>query len=559
MPSERANHEWRKSGAATGSRAYHASASRRGGGDRRSVSHGARLVVDRASRRLAAGAGRRLVVLAFLGGGAVVSGACAGRDRHRSAYPVGVDERPEQPARELVRAPEILFDPADPQREQEVLGVDPLLVLRTGEPTLLDQPQGDLDASPLPDLAITDAAAIDLARDSDDARFTRVDDSAVPLLATAAQDFARASTGAANSAERTDVVGVVEAAPIPSPLDAEMPPSDAATLSLLVRGALSAWAMGIAGLVVAWLVGYARFVRRLPVGQAADDVWLEEWRALFSAAGVRCAIPLRVTADTGPMLCRLPRGFELLVPEPLSRELNERERACILRHELAHYLRGDVWSSLTAHVLALPHWFNPLAWWAVRRFDEAAEWACDRAAAADEPVTAYARTLLRLGEAVGRHASYSPAARGRTLAARIRRVLGRQSHDDSRLKKLLFTVAAVCIAAAALVRVDLIAREPESAAGANRKVQRRESRPRQRHCLPAPPASQSKSSRFAISNQPPRTRAIKRRRSMGCTSWGTHWLGLVRARRARRGATRSQPGRPAAADGPIAPGGRVGR
>ena len=68
---------------------------------------------------------------------------------------------------------------------------------------------------------------------------------------------------------------------------------------------------------------------------------------------------------------------------------------------------------MAARMLALPHWFNPLAWWAVRRYDEAAEWACDLAATGETSTTMYARALVRLGETAGSHASYSPAARGR--------------------------------------------------------------------------------------------------------------------------------------------------
>ena len=109
--------------------------------------------------------------------------------------------------------------------------------------------------------------------------------------------------------------------------------------------------------------------------------------------------------------------------------------------------------------LALPHWFNPFAWWAVRRFDEAAEWACDRAASGENSATAYARALLRLGEAAGRHAAYSPAARGRPLAARIRRLLSTRTREDSSAKKALLLTACAGFASAALVRVELVAQE----------------------------------------------------------------------------------------------------
>ncbi|HVU44290.1 MAG TPA: M56 family metallopeptidase [Xanthobacteraceae bacterium] len=221
----------------------------------------------------------------------------------------------------------------------------------------------------------------------------------------------------------------------------------------------AAWGGGIGLLVLAWLAGYARFVRRLPTGRMASIEWLDEWQTLLTDHGITRTVPLRVTADMGPMLCRLPRGYELLVPGPLWQELNATERAAILRHELAHLERGDVWKSLAARVLALPHWFNPFSWWAVRRFDEAAEWACDRAASAEHATTTYARALVRLGEVAGRHASYSPAARGRPLAARIRRLLAGRLREDSSAKKALLLAACTGFALAALVRVELVARE----------------------------------------------------------------------------------------------------
>ena len=112
--------------------------------------------------------------------------------------------------------------------------------------------------------------------------------------------------------------------------------------------ALTVWALGVALLPVAWLVGYLRFVRSLGARSMGDESWQAEWRELQAADRVARPIPLRVTAGLGPLLCRLPRGYELLVPEPLWRELDADQRRAILRHELAHYRRGDVWKSLAA-------------------------------------------------------------------------------------------------------------------------------------------------------------------------------------------------------------------
>ncbi len=223
---------------------------------------------------------------------------------------------------------------------------------------------------------------------------------------------------------------------------------------------LGAWACGGAALVAAWCVGYWLFVRSLATRLPADEVHQAEWHELLAAAGIWREIPLSLTENMGPLLCRLPRGFEIIVPESLWRELSPRERTAILRHELAHYQRGDVWTSLVARVLALPHWFNPAAWWAARQFDEAAEWACDRAAAGDDSTTDYASALVRLGQVGPRATFYGTAARGRSLAARIRRVLAGPSTEDSLMKKASLIAIVLGLAAASVVQIDLVAQQP---------------------------------------------------------------------------------------------------
>ncbi len=223
---------------------------------------------------------------------------------------------------------------------------------------------------------------------------------------------------------------------------------------------LGAWALGGAALVAAWGVGYVLFVRSLAGRAPVGEVHQAEWRELLAGAGVRREFPLCMTEKFGPLLCRLPRGFEIIVPEPLWRELNARERTAILRHELAHYQRGDIWTSLVARVLALPHWFNPAAWWAARQFDEAAELACDRAAAGEDATTDYANALVRLGQVGPRATFYGTAARGRSLAARIRRVLSGPTTEDSLMKKASLIAIVLCLAAASVVQIDLVAQQP---------------------------------------------------------------------------------------------------
>ena len=49
----------------------------------------------------------------------------------------------------------------------------------------------------------------------------------------------------------------------------------------------------------------------------------------------------------------------------------------VLLHELAHLRRRDPLWQLVAHCGLALHWFNPLAWFAVRRLRIEQERACD--------------------------------------------------------------------------------------------------------------------------------------------------------------------------------------
>ncbi len=220
------------------------------------------------------------------------------------------------------------------------------------------------------------------------------------------------------------------------------------------------WIAGILVAVVRWTAGYAWFLRSLKPITTDDESWQAEWRELQTAQNVRRPIPLIITAAQGPMLCRLPQGFAVIVPQALWQSFAASQRRAVLRHELAHYLRGDALKSLAMRLLALPHWFNPLAWWAVRRFDEAAEWACDDAALDNlgQSPTSFAKTLLELGTVAAPPLSHSPAASGHSLARRIRRMLSASPTQDQPWKKTLVLLVGVFAVLLNVIRLELVAK-----------------------------------------------------------------------------------------------------
>ena len=132
---------------------------------------------------------------------------------------------------------------------------------------------------------------------------------------------------------------------------------------------------------------------RAPVAQAAPwplalDLWLGGVVALLSLLVLRQTRflarlergPQGWTAPAGdsPALCGVWRG-RLVLPQDFEQRFDPTERALILAHEAVHARRHDnAWNLLAAALLAV-QWFNPLAWWALRRMRQDQELACDAA------------------------------------------------------------------------------------------------------------------------------------------------------------------------------------
>ena len=185
-------------------------------------------------------------------------------------------------------------------------------------------------------------------------------------------------------------------------------------------------------------------------------------------AGVAHDIPLQVHESLGPFLCLTPSGYRVVVPRELWEELPCGQRAAVLRHELGHYWRGDVWKSFSARLIALPHWFNPVAWLAVRKFDECGEWACDRYLMDQDPARGaeFARALLRVVQFPKRPGIGLSGAGGAAMSERLRRLCGISLMEDSLMKRTTSLLVLAAVFSGGLAEFKLVSRaiaqEPET-------------------------------------------------------------------------------------------------
>lgn len=148
--------------------------------------------------------------------------------------------------------------------------------------------------------------------------------------------------------------------PAPPPAAHGMP-QRAAPRSGLQQLLLGAWLLGGAGLCLVLWRQHRRWSRKL--------VWQPD--------GARWRLP----AGHSPAVVGWWKP-KLALPDDFAERFTPEEQALILAHEAVHARRRDsLWNAFVT-AMCLLQWFNPLAWWALRRFQRDQELACDAAALA---------------------------------------------------------------------------------------------------------------------------------------------------------------------------------
>lgn len=151
----------------------------------------------------------------------------------------------------------------------------------------------------------------------------------------------------------------------------------------------------------------------------------------------------------------------ILLPEGADTWATDRIHV-VLRHELAHIVRGDWAVSLTADVLKAAYWFNPLLWIACRRLRHEGERACDDfVLASGISASEYATHLLDVArESARRRHPWSPAiaiAHRSMLEGRVRAMLNARLNREPLTpltRAITFTAIAVVAVSVGVVTLS---------------------------------------------------------------------------------------------------------
>lgn len=131
------------------------------------------------------------------------------------------------------------------------------------------------------------------------------------------------------------------------------------------------WMAGCGGMLLWQAAGTCLLRRKLlreTEERPEDQVLLARlWQGMHGRPQV-----LRTEAEGPPLSMGLFRPVVLL-PADLEGE----ETELVLRHELAHIRRRDLWYKALLNLVNAVHWFNPLVWGMVRRAGRDLELCCD--------------------------------------------------------------------------------------------------------------------------------------------------------------------------------------
>lgn len=161
------------------------------------------------------------------------------------------------------------------------------------------------------------------------------------------------------------------------------------------------WTAGLAALLLAAGVDRLRLRRLLRGSEPAPAALRHRLAATGRRLGLDGGLPeLLVTRRLeSPALAGTWRPA-ILIPAWLAEEGNEGNTEHLdwaLGHELTHWKAKDHLSGFVRQLFQTVFFFHPVAWWVGRRWEEAAELACDRAlVSSEEEAASYAERLYEM-------------------------------------------------------------------------------------------------------------------------------------------------------------------
>ncbi len=194
------------------------------------------------------------------------------------------------------------------------------------------------------------------------------------------------------------------------------------------------WLFGASVFMLYYVIGYILFRRRI-------KPWLRPARADGYSAKPRLA---RCALIKSPVLTGFVRPM-IILPET---DYTSDELDMILKHELTHYRRGDLWMKLLFVVSNAVHWFNPLVYILRRAACRDMEYSCDERVIRNTDISfrrSYSTTILRCASG-GMRTTFSTyfSENKKNLKKRFSNILSSRKKRGFAICAPLAVLAVVC-------------------------------------------------------------------------------------------------------------------
>jgi beta-lactamase regulating signal transducer with metallopeptidase domain len=199
--------------------------------------------------------------------------------------------------------------------------------------------------------------------------------------------------------------------------------------------------------------------------RAGDETqeWVDELAVNIGLS--RAPLVYWVDCKLSPLVWSLGWRPRLVIPRGLWKGLDDRERATLIVHELAHLRRGDHHLRIFELLVTALYWWHPVVWWARQSLRDVEEQCCDAWVvwAFPDAAKSYAETLLETLDFLNRSELSEPLlASGFGKVHHLRkRLIMIMSGTTPRLVGLWGTLGSLGLAAALLPVNATWAQKPE--------------------------------------------------------------------------------------------------
>lgn len=148
--------------------------------------------------------------------------------------------------------------------------------------------------------------------------------------------------------------------------------ADYASIITLQKLLFIVWVLGAISFFLYHIISYFIFKRKIkPYCSNLDSDILYE---LLDNMGIRSESRLlKCSIISSPMMIGFLKPI-ILLPDT---KYSKNELAIILRHELTHYKRRDIWYKFLLIIANSIHWFNPFVYLMTRQANKDIEYSCD--------------------------------------------------------------------------------------------------------------------------------------------------------------------------------------